>query len=93
MILPQFRQLGAGVKRGCRVAWQEHFLFWRGLLVLLLLVVEREGLVVCSSWAMAAVRSAMSDVVDAVVDAAVDMLRFREGEDSVEGDDAACCCC
>lgn len=91
MILPQFRQLGAGVKRGCRVAWQEHFLFWRGLLVvvLLLVVVEREGLVVCSSWAMAAVRSAMSDVVDVVVNAVVDMLRFREGEASVEGDDAA----
>ncbi len=54
MILPQERQLGAGAKRGCRVALQLHFREVEE---------EREGLVESSRVAMADVRSEMELVV------------------------------
>lgn len=79
------------MKRGCKVAWQVHlrglesFAFAFGSLE----EVDREGFVVSSSWAMAAVRSAMLDVVVVVfvlfvfvdVDVDVDVDGVAEGED------------
>jgi hypothetical protein len=53
MILPQDRQFGAGVKRGCRVAAQEQVRE----------EVEREGFVESSRAAMAEVRSEIEEVV------------------------------
>jgi hypothetical protein len=54
MILPQERQFGAGVKRGCRVALQEQIIFFLGAL---------EGLVVRSRREIADVRSDISSVM------------------------------
>jgi hypothetical protein len=53
MILPQLRQLGAGVKSGCRVALQGHVtVAW-----------DLEGLVVRSRREIAEVRSEIESVV------------------------------
>ena len=78
MILPQFKQLGAGVKRGCSVALQRQT---RGFEVV---EDERSGLVVSSKDVIAEVRSEISDVVVLELEGLGEWPGFRDGEDETD---------